>query len=126
MICEHVRDIKEKYNASAAGKEGDAATDAKKAFVETDLFTWFDKLEKCASLIRGESTSLFLVGESISLADIVIHNLVAEYFTNKEWLVNRLLNEPEVSVKYPHLVSSVKQVSEQAKDYLATRKVTTL
>lgn len=78
MICEHVRDIKQKYNDAKAGKSGEEATAAKNKFIAEELPGWFAKLEKT---LGGDK---FAVGGKLSLADVTIQAFVQDYADNKE------------------------------------------
>lgn len=77
MICEHVRDIKQKLNDAKAGKSGEEATAAKTKFITEELPGWFAKLEKT---LGGDK---FAVGSKISLADVTIHAFVEDTADDK-------------------------------------------
>jgi hypothetical protein len=112
MIGEHVRDIKQKYNDSKAGKKGEELDAAKAKFMGEDLAVWFGKLEKTLSGTNG-----FAVGDKISYADVVIHNLVKDFFDD-------LAGASAAAATAPRVAASAETVSVAAAQWFATRIVT--
>lgn len=112
MITEHVRDIKQKYNDSKAGKKDEELAAAKQKFLSEDLPTWLAKLEKTLSGNNG-----FAVGQKISLADVAIHNLIKDYFDD-------LVAASAATSSTPRVAASAESVASAASDYFASRPVT--
>jgi len=112
MISEHVRDIKQKYYDARAGKKDAELAAAKEAFVNTEYPQWTAKLEKTLSGTNG-----FAVGGKVSLADVVIYNLVTDTFEDKAAAARAV-------DKCPRLQASSDKVAEAAKDWIANRPVT--
>lgn len=108
MITEHTRDIKLKYADSKVGKKGEDLAAAKSAFVHESLPVWFGRLEKALS---GNG---FAVGTKLSYADIVIFDLVYDFFDDKEGAFAATQNTPKVRNS-----ASVAQAAVQ--DWLNTR-----
>lgn len=105
MICEHVRDIKQKYSDSKIGKTSDEATAAKSAFIANEVPKLYAKLEKCCE------TTYFSVGGKISLADIATQQFAADYADDKAGMAQALAGLPKLS-------SIVDDVSHVAKSVL--------
>ena len=114
MIGEHVSDIKQKYGDVRVGKSGEELAQAKAKFLTEDLPKWYQKLEKTLVLSQG-----FAVGSKISLADVLIHGLVKDYFDDKE--------KSEAAIQgLPKLIASANAVETVAKTWLETRPVTSM
>ena len=111
MITEHVRDIKQKYNDSKAGKSGEDLAAAKAAFIATELPVWAQKLEKCVSK-EGYS-----VGSKLSLADIAIQQLFQDYFDDKVGAAASIESLPGLS-------AIVANVAAAANNWFSTRPST--
>jgi len=111
MICEHIRDIKDKYNAAKQGKSGDELAEAKIKFIAEDLAKWFGKLEK---VVQPDG---FAVGGSISLADVSLHQVVVDYFDDKEGALAAVAACPNIS-------AVVASVNAAARSWFETRPVT--
>eukprot|EP00607_Mallomonas_marina_P008005 CAMPEP_0182417362 /NCGR_PEP_ID=MMETSP1167-20130531/1812_1 /TAXON_ID=2988 /ORGANISM="Mallomonas Sp, Strain CCMP3275" /LENGTH=220 /DNA_ID=CAMNT_0024590857 /DNA_START=90 /DNA_END=752 /DNA_ORIENTATION=+ len=109
MICEHIRDIKQKYNDFKVGKTGDELNAAKTEFVTVEYPKWMAKVEVCLG------SSGFAVGTKLSLADIIIHSTTLEFFDDKEAALAAIATCPK-------LRASVDAVSAAGKDYFAARK----
>lgn len=112
MIGEHVRDIKDDYQKKKAGLKDEALAAAQLEFVNVGLSTWLDKLEKTLPGSQG-----FAVGSSISLADVYLFGLMAEYFDHKDEVKAHL-------PKFPKIGASVDAVQTAAASWLASRPVT--
>lgn len=110
-LSEHVRDIKQKYADARAGKKDEALAEAKANFLSNELPKWLEKLEKC---LKGDG---FAVGDKISLADINIHSLIADYFDDKEAALAACANCPK-------LLASTAKVQEAAGEWFETRPKT--
>lgn len=111
MICEHVRDIRQKYNDVKVGKSGEELNEAKHKFLYNDFPAWMSKLEKCLG------NNGFAVGEKMSLADIAIQQLIQDYFDDKE-------AGPTAILSCPKITSSVNAVAAAGKTWFETRPVT--
>lgn len=111
MLCEHVRDIKQKYNDAKAGKTGDAMNEAKASFVAKDLPEWLEKLEKCVQ------AGGFAVGDKISIADISIHQLIRDHFDDADAALRACSGCPK-------LTAIVENISTAAKEWFSSRPVT--
>jgi glutathione S-transferase len=113
MLCEHVRDIKQKYGDARQGKTGDELAEAKKVFLEQELPKWMKKVERCLSA----SGAPFAVGAKLSLADLTLFSVVSDFFDYKE--------AATLSVaECPRLQGAVAATAAALKGYLETRKVT--
>lgn len=113
MICEHIRDIYQKYNDAKAGKKDAELIQAKDTFIKTDLPKWLQKLE----VVLASTAGSFAVGNSISLADVAIQQLIQDYFDDKEGAASAAASCPKIS-------ASCAAVAEAAKGWFATRPVT--
>lgn len=109
---ENVRDIKQKYADCRAGKKDEELAAAKAKFVTEELPKWAEKLEKS---IPG--TAGFAVGDKISLADVAIFNVVADYMDDKEGVLAAF-------AACPKALASVEKVKEAAAEWLAGRPET--
>eukprot|EP01035_Chromulina_nebulosa_P019537 gene19537-25435_t len=112
MICEHVRDIRIKYNEIRFNKTGEELEAAKKGFIDNDLGIWLEKLENVLP------NSIYSVGDKLSLADINIFVLILDFFTPSEEFERAKENCPK-------LKAIANNVAEVAKEWLAARPVTT-
>jgi len=112
MVGEHVRDIKDSYQKEMAGKSGEEKTAAQVAFVEGKLPEWLAKLDKSLPGSAGVA-----VGNSISLADVYVYGLCAEYFDHKEEVA-------AAAAKFAQLSASIDAVKTAAAAWLASRPVT--
>uniref|UniRef100_A0A7S0XE51 Glutathione transferase n=1 Tax=Chromulina nebulosa TaxID=96789 RepID=A0A7S0XE51_9STRA len=111
MMCEHVRDIRIKYNEIRFNKSGEELEAAKKNFIVNDLGVWLEKLENVVP------NSIYSVGDKLSLADINIYLLILDFFTPSEEVEKAKENCPK-------LKAIANNVAEVAKDWLASRPVT--
>ena len=111
MICEHVRDIKQKYSDAKAGKKDDELNEAKHKYLYTDFPAWMAKLEKCLG------SNGFAVGDKMSLADITIQQLVQDFFDEKDAGAAAISSCPRIS-------ASVDVVATAGKTWFETRPVT--
>lgn len=110
VICEHCRDIKDKYMIARIGKTGQELDEAKKTFVAS-LPTWFQKLE--VTLPTGPHC----VGDKISLADVYLFHLTCDFFDRNEEYDKNLLN-------FPKILEKAHCVRDQLVEYLSNRPVT--
>eukprot|EP00750_Incisomonas_marina_P012604 INCI1710.1.p1 GENE.INCI1710.1~~INCI1710.1.p1 ORF type:complete len:261 (-),score=55.24 INCI1710.1:121-903(-) len=78
MICEHIRDIKQKYSDAKGHRKGAELIAAKNVFMKEALPKWMGRLE--ASLVGDPG---FAVGDRLSLADITLQQNVRDYFDDK-------------------------------------------
>jgi hypothetical protein len=83
MICEHIRDIKQKYSDAKAKQKANE-------FLQDDLPGWLKKLDK---LVTGD---MFAVGGTVSLADITIQQFVCDYFDNQVAVAKALEHAPNL------------------------------
>jgi len=104
MICEHVRDIKQKHSDAKAKNRT-------LEFLEEDLPVWLEKLDK---LVEGDTYS---VGNNISLADVVIFGFFHDYFDDKKYI-------EKASVGCPNLAGISEFVGMIIKDWIEKRPVT--
>ena len=111
MITEHIRDVKQKYNDSKAGKSGDELAAAKTGFMATELPTWMRKIEFCVA--KGG----YAVGSRLSLADITIYCLVKEYFDD-------LAGAEAAIADCAGLQAVCATVAKEAKSWFETRPAT--
>jgi hypothetical protein len=79
MICEHVRDIKQKYNDYKSGKFGEDLDRAKNEWIRNELPSFLTKLERCIP----SQTLKYSVGDKISLSDVIVEQFIHEYFEDK-------------------------------------------
>ncbi len=113
MLAEHVRDIKQKYNEfSRIGKKREDFDTLEAKFLAEELPIWFGRFEKCLSGTNG-----FAIGDRISLADVAIHNIIKDYFTD-------FAASTKAAEACPHILASVAHVEREAKVWLETRPVT--
>eukprot|EP01035_Chromulina_nebulosa_P019536 gene19536-25434_t len=108
MMCEHVRDIRIKYNEIRFNKSGEELEAAKKSFISSDLGIWLEKLEHVLP------NSIYSVGDKLSLADINIFVLILDFFTPSEEFESAKQNCPK-------LKAIANNVAEVAKEWLAAR-----
>jgi glutathione S-transferase len=104
MICEHVRDIKQKYSDAKAKQKGDE-------FLQGEMSVWLSKLEK---LVESD---MYAVGNQISLADVTIQQFLCDYFDKKELLSEATQNAPQ-------LMGIADFLSNVIQDWLTQRPVT--
>jgi glutathione S-transferase len=112
MITEHIRDIKQKYNDAKAGKIGEELSTAKSLWIANELPGWLLKLEKS---IPGANAP-FAVGKA-SLADIVIQQLIHDYFDDKEGAIKATDGLAKVG-------NSVSIINQLGRNYFDKRPVT--
>jgi glutathione S-transferase len=88
-ICESVRDFKEMYQ-KVRGKGEDSVSGTKEWFTVT--------LVECLSLLENQLVGEggFCVGNTMSLADVVLFTFVTEFFDNKEASYNTTLATPKI------------------------------
>ena len=80
-ICEHVRDIKDKYaKVQAITDEAEKETAMNKWFT-TEFTEWLSKLEM--SLPSGRAAG-YCVGNKVSYADVTVWNLLSDFFRNPQ------------------------------------------
>eukprot|EP01041_Mallomonas_annulata_P006071 gene6071-12246_t len=113
MIAEHIRDIKQFYSQAKAGKKDDELAEAKAKFMSEKFPEWMAKLEKCLG------SSGFAVGNKMSLADVVINELIQDFFDDKAGATAAISACPKIA-------ASVRLVAEAAKDYFANRPLSYL
>lgn len=113
MICEHIRDIKQKYNDSKSGKKDEVLAEAKSTFINVDFPKWLAKLEKCLDC------SGYAIGDRLSLADISIQQLIQDYFDDKEGAAKATEGLPKIS-------ASVAVVATAAEAWFASRPATAM
>jgi glutathione S-transferase len=115
-ICETIRDFKDAYQKvrSVSAEEKDAAF--AKYFDET-LPIQLNSLE--CILVSHNANSYYVLGDNLSLADIVIFGFLTDFFDNKERVTS-------VYVKYDKFKNIVESVGnlEKMKQWLATRPET--
>ena len=111
MLTEHIRDIKQKYHDSVAGKTGEEVNNAKHAFITEQLPKWLGKLE----LVVESDT--YSVGNKLTLADVTIQQFLHDYLDDKETVA-------AIVAKYPKLRGITATVTEAAKGWLESRPVT--
>ena len=80
-ICEHVRDIKEKYGKIRAITDVAEKEAAMSKWFTTEFSEWLTKLEM--SLPSGRAAGC-CVGDKVSLADVTVWSLLSDFFDNKE------------------------------------------
>jgi glutathione S-transferase len=102
MICEHVRDIKQKYNDSKGVKTGEEATLAKADFIVNELPKWMKKLEK---VVEGNT---FSVGSQISLSDVLIQRFVQDYADDNAGFEKSIENCPKLKGIVAHIANAAK------------------
>lgn len=109
MICEHVRDVKQKYTDSKRGKTGDLVNDAKKEWLRGEYVTLMTKVDACL-----DGTNGFALGGKVSLADFTLYTLIHEYFDDKEIAIESI-------AACSKIIASTNKVLELAAEYLAAR-----
>ena len=80
-ICEHVRDIKEKYGKVKAIADAAEKETAMNKWFTTEFSEWLSKLE--ASLPSGRAPG-YCVGNKVSYADVTVWSFLTDFFDNKE------------------------------------------
>lgn len=105
-------DVHTSYSKIRLGKEGDALEAAKKTFIGEALPNWFERIDKVLTGTNG-----YAVGSKLSLADITFHNIVLDFFDDKEGAVAACKNAPKV-------LESARTGEEAAKEWLASRPET--
>jgi len=108
MIGGHVADIKDKFVDAKRGKTGEELAAARAKFLAEDLCTWLGKLEK--TLGAGG----FAVGSKLSLADVIIHQLVTAFFDEKA-------EAAAAAAKHHKVAASVAAVDAAGAAYFAAR-----
>lgn len=88
-ICESVRDFKEMYQ-KVRGKGEDLVSGMKEWFTVTLV----ERLSLLENQLVGEDG--FCVGNTMSLADVVLFTFVTEFFDNKEASYNATLVTPKI------------------------------
>lgn len=111
IICEHCRDVKDKYFAARSGKSGDELLKAKQGFVSQDLPSWLGKIDK---VIKPGG---FAVGSKLSLADLYMFNMAYDYFDPSEEL-KKIIDDCK------NIKASADTAKEALKEHLASRPVT--
>ena len=102
MVCEHVRDIETRYKTLNSRD-----LEKKRATLQVEIPVWLSKMEK---VVDSESYS---VGDKISLADIVIHQFLFNYFEGKDILKD-----------FTKMRGIVETVNQAASEWFETRPVT--
>ena len=80
-ICEHIRDIKEKYGKVRAITDAAEKEAAMTKWFTTELSEWLSKLEMSLPSGRGAG---YCVGNKVSLADVAVWSFLSDFFDNKE------------------------------------------
>jgi prostaglandin-H2 D-isomerase / glutathione transferase len=111
VICEHCRDVKDKYFASRVGKSGDDLVKAKQTFVSQDLPAWLGKIDK---VIKPGG---YCVGSKLSLADLYMFNMAYDYFDPSEEMT-KIINDCK------NIKASADCAKEALKEHLDSRPVT--
>ena len=111
-ICECVRDFKDLYQKVRALPEDEK----EKGMVEWFTVTLVEKLTLLENLL-GENG--FAVGNTLSLADVVLYSFITQFFDNKEASYNATLATPRLKA----IVDSV-GANEKVVDWLEKRPKT--
>ena len=114
-VVESIRDIREKYSAIRYRPASPEKDEALAKWLREDLVDWLKKLEK--SLPVNESQP-FVVGSTVSYADISIWHLLRDYFSDKE--VVKAAIEAAKATRLTLIADRVEQV-EAVKNHLTTR-----
>ena len=80
-ICEHVRDIKEKYGKIRAITDAAEKEAGMSKWFATEFSEWLSKLEM--SLPSGHAPG-YCVGNKVSHADVCVWHLLSDHFDDKE------------------------------------------
>lgn len=113
MICEHVRDIKQKYNDYKAGKSGEDLDRAKAEWLQSHMPKWMVSLEKCLT----SKILKYSVGDRISLADVIIQQFIQDYFEDKRSAAAAIGGCPKI-------IAIVDSVAEAAHNWFMNRPKT--
>ena len=108
MVGGHVTDIKDKFVDAKRGKTGDELAAARAKFLSEDLPTWLGKLDK--TLGSGG----FAVGGKLSLADVLVHQLVTAFFDEKDAAA-------AAAAKHAKVAACVAAVDAAGAEYFAAR-----
>ena len=109
-ICEAVRDIKDLYQSVRKTPEEEKQQAMDKWFNETLV----ERLNLLSNLCDSDNS--YCVGNSLSLADVVIYCLVTQFFDNKEGSMNAASQNKTIS----SIVENISSISA-VKEWLSKR-----
>lgn len=112
---DHVNEIKGAFRKIRDMPDGDAKTEALKAFYHTDLSSWLDKLQKSLIHSKAEGCS---VGNKLTYSDIAIWHLCNEFFKYAD-IESTIRAHPKVES-----ISRKVASNPQLKKWLSERPVT--